>query len=198
VNLKHQTLVLATHNKGKIKELSHKLAPFDVAVLSLSDYGIEAPGETGTTFAENAQLKAHHAALKTKRWALADDSGLKVHALNGRPGVYSARWAGPNQDYKKAFDQIYLELQEAQTTDWLASFECVLALCSPQGALTLFRGEVQGTLVYPPRGIQNFGYDPIFQPLGYTKTFGEMSFEEKQAFATHRQKALDQFLKACF
>ncbi len=198
MNLRGKTLVLASHNAGKLKELTNKLDPFDVTLLPLTYYGIEAPEETGTTFEANATLKAKNAALKTGEWALADDSGLKVKALGGRPGVYSADWGGEEQDFKKAVSRIHDELLEISDPDWSAAFECCLALSDPQGNVTLFKGEIEGAIVMPARGSQNFGYDAAFQPLGYTKTFGEMAFEEKQNTRHHRMVAVEQFLNTCF
>lgn len=198
IDLKNKTLVLASHNPNKLKELVHRLTPFGVTLKSLSDYGIIPPEETGKTFQENASLKARNASLKTGEWALADDSGLKVTALDEQPGVYSARWAGPTQDYNQAMDRLHAELLKTGSTDWSAAFECCLALSDPQGNVTLFHGEITGTIVIPARGHENFGYDPIFQPVGYTKTFGEMKFFEKQNMPSHRMIALERFLKACF
>src|ERR1700730_17525532 len=156
-------LVIASHNQGKVEEISALLMPFWIAALSAASLGIPEPEETGATFEENAALKAYAAAEASGLPALADDSGLVVPALGGAPGIYSARWAGPAKDFRIAMERVQRELGDG---DRAAHFVAVLALACPDGHSELFRGEVPGTLTWPPRGDRGFGYDPMFIPLG--------------------------------
>jgi len=187
-------LVIATHNPGKMVEITALLAPYRVETLGAAALGLAEPEETGTTFEANAALKAHAAAQATGLPALADDSGLVVPALGGAPGIYSARWAGPGKDFAPAMERVHRELGDK---DRSATFVSVLALAWPDGEEALFRGEVHGTLTWPPRGDNGFGYDPIFMLEGYRTTFGEMTPEEKYGI-DHRSRAFEKLVEACF
>lgn len=191
-------LVLATHNQGKVKEIRARLDGRAVHVFNAGDLNLDEPEETGLTFEDNAILKARAAAVATGKIALADDSGLAVDALDGAPGIYSARWAGADKDFKMAMQRVYDEIRAGQTPDdFGAAFVCVIALAWPDGHCEVVRGECRGTLTWPIRGVDGFGYDPMFVPEGHTQTFGEMDFAEKQSLS-HRKKALDQIFARCF
>lgn len=192
-----KTLVVASHNKGKVREIAELLAPFGIETVSAGDLGLEEPDETGDTFHANAELKALAAAKASGRPALADDSGLCVEALNGAPGIYSARWAGPQKDFDFAMEKVRLGLVEEGTLDTRAHFICGLALAWPDGHVEYFEGRVDGELVWPPRGEKGFGYDPMFIPNGHDRTFGEMEPDEKTPL-THRADAFRQLVDACF
>lgn len=184
-------LVVATHNAGKLKEISALLAPLHIQVSSAAEAGVPEPEETGTSFAENALLKAHHAAQHTGKAALADDSGLMVDALGGEPGVYTANWAETphGRDWMLAMQKVEDRLQAlGEHTPRDASFVCTLAIAWPNGEARTFEGRMAGSLVWPPRGTLGFGYDPVFMPQGYSQTFAEMAAAEKQAIS-HRAKA---------
>jgi XTP/dITP diphosphohydrolase len=187
-------LVIASHNPGKVVEIMGLLAPFRVDTLGAAELGLAEPEETGTTFEANAALKAHAAAKTVRMPALADDSGLVVPVLGGAPGIYSARWAGLGKDFSIAMARVHRELGDK---DRAASFVSVLALAWPDGEEALFRGEVCGALTWPPRGVNGFGYDPIFVPEGFTQTFGEMASEEKYRI-DHRASAFAKLAAACF
>ena len=187
-------LVVASHNQGKVEEISTLLMPFRIAALSAASLGIPEPEETGDSFEANAALKAGAAAEASGLPSLADDSGLVVPALGGAPGIYSARWAGPTKDFRIAMERVHRELGEQ---DRSAFFVAVLALAWPDGNLDLFRGEVAGALVWPPRGERGFGYDPIFVPEGGTATFGEMEPAQKHRIS-HRARAFAKLVKGCF
>lgn len=190
-------LVIASHNPGKIAEFTQLLAPFGVKVYSAKDLNLDDVEETGTTFAENAQLKAVAMAKQSGKYALADDSGLCVDALDGAPGVYSARYA-PNRDFDKAIDKLLAELAAKNTNNRRAHFECVLALASPEGGeCRLFNGRVCGEIALARSGSNGFGFDPVFRPEGDSRSFAEYSAEEKAA-VSHRGRALQQFVKSCF
>jgi XTP/dITP diphosphohydrolase len=194
-------LVIATHNAGKLREFDELLQPFDVVTLGAAAMGLEEPEETGSTFHDNALLKARAATQASGLVALADDSGLCVDALDGAPGIYSARWAGPEKDFGAAMARVEHELRtRAVRPPWRAAFVSVLALAWPDGVNEAFEGRVDGTLVFPPRGTAGFGYDPIFRPDGYSRTFGEMSAEEKHGIPadgspalSHRARAFQKF-----
>ncbi|SBW08900.1 dITP/XTP pyrophosphatase [uncultured Alphaproteobacteria bacterium] len=188
-------LVIASHNPGKVREIGELLAPHRVDVVSAGELGLPEPEETGETFADNARLKALAAAEGAGLPALADDSGLCVVALDGAPGIYSARWAGPNKDFAHAMERVRVALDD--TPDREAYFVCVLALAWPDGHVETFEGRVYGRLVFPPRGDRGFGYDPIFEPVGETRTFGEMDAAEKHAMS-HRAQAFELLLAGCF
>lgn len=186
--------MIATHNKGKLREIEALVAPFGVDVVGAGALGLPEPDETGTTFEANAKLKARAAAHGSGLPALADDSGLVVAALGGAPGIYSARWAGPGRDFSVAMAKVEKEL--AGNPDRRAYFVAVLALAWPDGAVETWRGEVHGALVWPPRGGNGFGYDPMFRPDGETMTYGEMSPAEKNR-TNHRARAFAKFEAAC-
>jgi XTP/dITP diphosphohydrolase len=188
-------LVVASHNQGKVREISALLAPLGVEAVSAEALGLSEPEETETTFTGNAMLKARAAAQGAGLPALADDSGLEVLALGGAPGVYSARWAGPAKNFRVAMERVWRELQEKGAEDVSARFVCVLALAQPDGSVVTFEGEARGRIVWPPRGEHGFGYDPIFAPDGHTRTFGEMRHEEKLPL-THRARAFEKFVAA--
>jgi len=181
-------LVVASHNAGKVREIGALLAPFGFEVVSAGDLGLPEPEETEPTFVGNAVLKATAAAQASGLDCLADDSGIEVTALDGAPGIYSARWAGASKDFGQAMQRVWDELGQRGATDLSARFICVLALATPDGAVETFEGAVDGSLVWPPRGEKGFGYDPIFIPAGQTRTFGEMDSAEKQPL-THRARA---------
>lgn len=188
-------LVIASHNPGKVTEIAALVRPYGVAVVSAGELGLDEPEETGTSFVENAALKARTAALASGLPALADDSGLVVPALGGDPGIYSARWAGPGKDFKAAMEKVERAL--AGKSDRHAYFACALAIAWPDGHTETFEGTVHGTLVWPPRGTRGFGYDPMFQPEGYRETFGEMDPDRKHEMS-HRARAFRLFVDACF
>jgi XTP/dITP diphosphohydrolase len=183
-------LVLASHNKGKVREIEALLAPLGFEIVSAE--GSPEPEETGATFEENAILKARAAADAAGIAALADDSGLSVDALDGAPGIYSARWAGVAKDFSAAMARVERELAGRDSS---AKFVCVLALARPRGDVETFRGEVHGRLVFPPRGGRGFGYDPIFIADGMNETFGEIDPALKHAIS-HRAKAFEKFVAA--
>lgn len=178
-------IVIATHNPGKLKELRELLAPYGVDAISAGELGLPEPEETGASFAANARIKAQAAAFGSKLPALADDSGLAVEALDGAPGIHSARWAGPNKDFAAAMQQIDTQLRERNAVNRRAHFVAALCVAWPDGHLEEFECRVGGTIVWPPRGGQGFGYDPIFLPYGHTRTFGEMSADEKHGLPPH-------------
>lgn len=175
-------LVVATHNAGKLREIRELLAPFGFDTVSAGELSLPEPEETGATFEDNAILKARAAAEASGLPALADDSGLAVDALDGAPGIHSARWAGADRDFARAMRNVEEELQKKGATGpdaRTARFVAALAIAWPDGHIETVRGEVEGTLVWPPRGTQGFGYDPMFLPDGFDLTFGEMSAQEK-------------------
>lgn len=193
-------LVIATHNPGKLREFDALLAPFGIDTVSAGELGLPEPEETGTTFAANALLKAFAASQATGLPALADDSGLEVEALDGAPGIYSARWGGPEKDFAAAMQRVHDEV--TARNGWAAdgrraNFNATLVLAWPEltaaGSHATFEGKVFGTLQWPPRGAGGFGYDPMFQPDGTDRTFGEMSDTEKHGLS-HRARALALFV----
>jgi len=190
-------LVIASHNRGKVREIDALLKPFGVTPVSAGDLGLGEPEETATTFQGNAEIKARAAALAARRPALADDSGLEVAALGNQPGIYSARWAGQDKDFGIAMSRIESEIAATGSDDRRARFVCALALCWPDGHCETFTGTVEGGLCFPPRGRNGFGYDPIFIPAGGVLTFGEMEPEAKHAIS-HRADAFRQLIAACF
>jgi XTP/dITP diphosphohydrolase len=201
-------LVVATHNAGKLREIRDLLGPLGFDTVSAGELNLPEPEETGATFEENAILKAVAAAEASGFTALADDSGLAVDALDGAPGIHSARWAGPDRDFARAMRNLEEELQKkgATTPDKrTARFVAVLTIAWPDGHVETVRGEVEGTLVWPPRGEKGFGYDPMFLPEGFERTFGEMSAEEKHGGKpgdpenpplSHRSRAFAALVKA--
>ena len=190
------SLVIATHNAGKLKEISALLDPYGVKCISAGSLGLPEPPETGTTFVQNALLKARAAAEASGLPALADDSGLSVDALDGRPGVYTADWAerqhfegDPGRDWYMAMGKVEGMLQQkGKDVDRSCAFHCVLALAWPDGEQAVYEGTAPGTLTWPPRGEMGFGYDPVFVPKGRDQTFAEIAPEEKHAIS-HRADA---------
>jgi XTP/dITP diphosphohydrolase len=189
-----ERLVIASHNPGKVEEIEALLMPYGVAAIGAGALGLPEPEETGASFEANAALKARAASAATGLPALADDSGLVVPALDGAPGIYSARWAGPTKDFRIAMERVQRELGDKPRN---AHFVAVLALAWADGGIATFRGEVHGQLTWPPRGERGFGYDPIFAPDGYTMTFGEMTPEDKHHIS-HRARAFTKLVEACF
>ena len=200
-------LVLATHNDGKLREFSTLFAPFDVEITSAGALGLPVPDEDGTTFEENAAVKARAAGEATGEWALADDSGLCVEALDGRPGIHTADWAETEngREFGIAMRKVEDLLRERSLTEpsqRRGYFCAVLCLRAPDGNERFFRGEAHGALVWPPRGELGFGYDPVFQPDGHARTFGEMTEDEKHSWSpghvglSHRAKAFGKLANA--
>jgi XTP/dITP diphosphohydrolase len=192
--------VAATHNAGKVRELRDLLAPYALSVVAAAELGLSEPEETGTTFKDNAELKALAAAQSSGLPALADDSGLEVHILDGAPGIFAARWAGPDRDFGAAMQRVADAVRErggwAQEPGPRANFTAALCLAWPDGAAAAFEGKVYGHLVWPPRGSRGFGYDPMFVADGETLTFGEMEPTRKHAIS-HRAHAFAAFSRAC-
>ncbi len=208
--LDNKTLIVASHNAGKIREIRDLIGPLGFEAKSAADLNFVEPDETGTTFEENATIKALASAKASGLPALSDDSGLAIDALDGAPGVYTANWAereDGSRDFAMAMQKVEDALQEkgAKTpSERTARFVSVLCLAWPDGHVELFRGEVEGFVVWPPRGSQGFGYDPVFQPKGYDTTFGEMSAEEKHGWKpgdeealSHRARAFKIFSETC-
>ena len=188
-------VVIASHNPGKVEEIAVLLSEFGIEARGAGELGLAEPTETGASFAANAILKARAAARASGQSALADDSGLEVAALAGRPGIHSARWAGRTRDFGAAMLKLHDVLGEA--ADRRARFVCALALCWPDGHREVFEGEVRGHLVWPPRGTRGFGYDPVFVPEGRTRTFAEMAPDEKRRIS-HRADAFRRLVGECF
>lgn len=191
--LGQSSLIIASHNAGKVREIAELLAPFDLSVTSAASLGLAEPEETGDSFSANALLKARACAMAAQGPALADDSGLVVPALGGAPGIYSARWAGPDRDFGLAMRQVHEALGDRERR---AYFVCALALAWPDDVTECFEGRIDGTLVWPPRGDHGFGYDPMFQPDGYAETFGEMAPDAKHAIS-HRARAFAKLREWC-
>ena len=199
-------LVIATHNPGKLAEMRDLLAIYGVDAISAGELGLPEPDETGTTFRANARIKAQAAAKAANMPAFADDSGLAVDALDGQPGIHSARWAGPDKDFRGAMNKIQTLLMErgAKVVERRRGhFVSALCVAWPDGHLEEFEAAVDGTVVWPPRGTLGFGYDPLFLPDGQTKTFGEMSSEDKHGLPprgkglSHRARAFLKLAEAC-
>lgn len=198
-------LVIASHNQGKVREIRALLEPYGIEPVSVGDLGLPEPEETGTTFAENALLKARASAEGADCVALADDSGLCVSALCGRPGVYTADWAErqwfegePGRDWYMAMGKVEgLLAEQGPDVDRSGYFVATLALAWPDGHSEVFEGRIEGNLVWPPRGTLGFGYDPVFQPLGFKETFAELDPAQKQAMS-HRADAFRKLVEACF
>jgi len=202
-------IVVASHNGGKLKEFADLMEPFGLEAKSAREYGLPEPEETGTTFEENAYIKAYAAAKATGLPALSDDSGLMIDALQGAPGVYTANWAETpdgTRDFAVAMQRAEVAMQEVgavEPAQRKGRFVAVICLAWPDGEAEYFRGEAHGTLVWPPRGDKGFGYDPVFMPDGHERTFGEMSAEEKHGWKpgqaealSHRAKAFQKFARA--
>ncbi|HEX3504270.1 MAG TPA: RdgB/HAM1 family non-canonical purine NTP pyrophosphatase [Xanthobacteraceae bacterium] len=199
-------LAIATHNPGKLAEMRELLAPYGVDAISAGELGLNEPDETGTTFRDNARIKAEAAAIAAGLPAFADDSGLVVDALDGAPGIYSARWAGPDKNFTGAMAAIQGKLQECGATvpsRRKAHFVSALCVAWPDGHVEEFEARVDGVLVWPPRGDKGFGYDPMFLPDGHERTFGEMPSEEKHGLPprgkglSHRARAFLKLAEAC-
>jgi XTP/dITP diphosphohydrolase len=199
-------LVIATHNAGKLVEMRELLGLYGVEAVSAGDLNLPEPEETGTTFAANARIKAEASAQASGMPALADDSGLVVDALDGAPGIYSARWAGPGKDFHVAMEKIEGMLRERDAftpQQRTAHFVSGLCVAWPDGHVEEFEGKVDGSLVWPPRGNEGFGYDPMFLPEGFGLTFGEMSRDEKHGLPpkgqglSHRARAFLKLAEAC-
>lgn len=199
-------LVIATHNPGKLAEMRELLAPYGIDATSAGELGLPEPDETGMSFCANARIKAQAAAKAAGLPAFADDSGLVVDALNGDPGIYSARWAGPDKNFSRAMATIDEKLRDrgATTPDKRkAHFVSALCVAWPDGHVEDFEARIDGTLVWPPRGDKGFGYDPMFLPDDYTRTFGEMPSEEKHGLPprglglSHRARAFVKLAEAC-
>ena len=199
-------LVIATHNPGKLAEMRDLLAPFGVDAVSAGELGLAEPAETGATFADNARIKAMAAARASGHPAFADDSGLAVDALDGEPGIYSARWAGPDKNFRHAMEVVDAKLRERgaiTSAQRRAHFVSALCVAWPDGHLEQFDAKVDGALVWPPRGERGFGYDPMFLPDGFERTFGEMASEEKHGLPpkgrglSHRARAFLKLAEAC-
>jgi len=187
-------ILFATGNKNKYKEFSELVSPYKINVLSLSGYGLKEPEETGKTFQENSILKAKYYGDSTGKSALADDSGMCVEALNGAPGIYSARWAGDTKDFNLAIKKIEEEINKTDSCNYNANFTCNLSLYIPKvEKFYSFEGVVNGKLTFPARGEHGFGYDPIFIPEGYDLTFAELGSSVKQKIS-HRAKAFEKFI----
>ncbi|MCJ8520397.1 XTP/dITP diphosphohydrolase [Pseudorhizobium tarimense] len=205
-----KTIVVASHNAGKIREIADLIGPFGFSAKSAAELEFDEPEETGTTFEENAAIKALASAKASGLPALSDDSGLVVDALDGAPGVYTANWAereDGSRDFAVAMEKVEKALAEKGATgadQRTARFVSVLCLAWPDGHTEFFRGEVEGTVVWPPRGEKGFGYDPVFQPYGHDLTFGEMSSDEKHGWRrgepealSHRARAFKRFVETC-
>jgi XTP/dITP diphosphohydrolase len=199
-------VVIATHNSGKLAEMRELLAPYGIDAVSAAELGLPEPDETGTTFRDNARIKAQAAATACRLPAFADDSGLAVDALDGAPGIFSARWAGPDRDFQHAMRTVEdkLRARGAATPERRkAHFVSALCVAWPDGHVEDFEARVDGTLVWPPRGDKGFGYDPMFQPDGDARTFGEMGSEEKHGLPprglglSHRARAFLKLAEAC-
>ena len=199
-------LVIATHNAGKLREMRELLAPYGVEAVSARELGLPEPDETGASFRANARIKATAAATTCGLPAFADDSGLSIDALGGEPGIYSARWAGPDKDFRRAMQRVDEELRARGALapkDRRAHFVSALCVAWPDGHVEEFEAKVDGTLVWPPRGIKGFGYDPMFLPDGFALTFGEMTSDEKHGLPpkgqglSHRARAFLKLAEAC-
>lgn len=190
-------LIIATHNPGKLSEIAAFLDGFDITLTSAGTRGLSVPDETETSFTGNAVLKARAAAMASGLPALADDSGLAIEALNGDPGIYSARWAGPDKNFAVAMQKVEDALQASRSPNRRAAFICALAIVWPDGHNETVQGTIAGHLVWPPRGNNGFGYDPIFIADGYDRTFGEMEPDKKHAIG-HRADAFAKLLARCF
>ena len=199
-------LVIATRNPGKLKEMRELLMPYGIEAVSAGELGLAEPAESGTSFKENARIKASAAATAAGLPAFADDSGLTVDALDGDPGIYSARWADPEKDFRRAMQTVEDKLRERGAREHSqrnAHFVSALCLAWPDGHVDEFEGTVDGTLVWPPRGERGFGYDPMFLPSGHTRTFGEMTNVEKHGLPprgkglSHRARAFLTLAEAC-
>ena len=193
----NQKLVISSHNIGKIKEFYELFKPFNITLFSSLDFNIDEPKENGKNFSENALIKAYYTYEHTGLASLSDDSGICIEALEGQPGIFSARWAGPKKDFSEAIKKVEKKLKNLKIEKACAFFICSLAIVWPDGSHQLFEGRVDGRLIFPPRGNFGFGYDPIFIPDGYKETFGEMDPKIKKKIS-HRAEAFKILCQACF
>lgn len=191
------TLIVASHNQGKVREIASLLEPYDMTVTDASALKLDEPIEDGDNYIANAGIKAKAAAIVSGMPALSDDSGFEVSAINGDPGLYSARWAGKNKDFSLAMKKVYDAITFSGSTDTSCRFVCALALCWPDGEMVTTQGVIEGTYAWPPRGARGFGYDPMFQPNGYDQTFGEVDPDWKHA-VSHRAIAFQKLIDLCF
>jgi XTP/dITP diphosphohydrolase len=192
-------IVIASHNAGKLREISELLTPFGIEVVSASELGLDEPEETESTFHGNARIKAHYAAKNTGLPALSDDSGIIVDGLDGAPGVYTADWAETpsGRDFSRAMRKVWNALEERDAEyPRLSAFSCTICIAWPDGHDEIFDGIVKGEVVWPIRGAHGFGFDPMFQPLGYSETFGEMDPAQKHAMS-HRADAFAKLIEGC-
>jgi len=194
--LTEKRIVVASHNAGKVREINDLLRPFGLEAVSAADLNLPEPEETEDTFIGNALLKARAAASASGLPALSDDSGLAVDALDGAPGIHSARYAGPDRDFDFAMARLERDMTASGRPERTARFICALALVWPDGEEAAFEGKVEGEITLPPRGDQGFGYDPVFQPLGHSISFGEMDPDAKHGMS-HRADAFRQLIAAC-
>ncbi|MDC0226950.1 RdgB/HAM1 family non-canonical purine NTP pyrophosphatase [Alphaproteobacteria bacterium] len=194
---KDNQLVIASHNKGKIKEINQLLNPLKIDVLSAYDLDIEEPEENGKTFEENALIKSKFVSQKTRLPCISDDSGICFSDLNNEPGIYSARWAGKEKNFTIAMLKINENIKKINNPSYDCHFICSLSICWPDGYDVTVSGRVDGKFSWPPRGDKGFGYDPIFKPTGYKKTFAEMKPKFKHSIS-HRSIAFNKLIKFCF
>lgn len=194
--LTEKRIVVASHNAGKVREINDLLHPFGLEAVSAAELNLPEPEETEDTFIGNALLKARAAARASGLPALSDDSGLAVDALDGAPGIHSARYAGPDRDFDHAMARLNRDMTASGRPERTARFICALALVWPDGEEAAFEGKVEGEITFPPRGAHGFGYDPVFQPLGHAISFGEMDPAEKHGMS-HRADAFRQLIAAC-
>lgn len=197
--LVEKKIVLASHNAGKLREFSALLNPFGIDVISAGELSLEEPEETETTFAGNARIKAHFAAGASGLPALSDDSGITVDALDGAPGVYTADWAetGNGRDFVIAMTKVWDLVSDKPDAPKTAAFNCTLCIAWPDGDDEIFEGTVKGEVVWPLRGTNGFGFDPMFQPFGHSETFGEMDPDQKHGMS-HRADAFAKLVAGCF
>lgn len=192
-----ERLVVASHNKGKVREITALMVPYAIEVISARDLNLPEPEETGDSYIANATIKAHAAAIASGLPALSDDSGFEVMAINRDPGLYSARWAGPDKDFSLAMAKVNAAVEASGSKDRNCRFVCALALCWPDGVCVTTEGYVKGQFIWPPRGDKGFGYDPVFQPNGYDQSFAEVDPDWKHS-VSHRAKAFEQLIAQCF
>ena len=195
MKLHNKHIVLATHNAGKVPEISSLLSPYGCTITTAKDYNVSEPIENGKTFSENALIKARHTAKITNQISLSDDSGLCISALNNKPGIHSARYAGEHKDFYSAM--MKLEEEMSGLYDTSAHFTCALAIVFPTGEEKVFEGYIHGNMSFPPKGTKGFGYDPIFIPKGYSKTFAEFEPKDKHTIS-HRAEAFKHLVKYFF
>lgn len=195
---KNEKLIIASHNKGKVKEIKHLLQPYNIDVVGGYEFNFEEPDENGITFQENAKIKSLFFAKNTKTTSLSDDSGLIIPDLDGKPGIHSARWAGKDKNFSVAMNRIKKEIEERgiDINNVDAYFICIISVSWADLYTNQFEGKIHGKLTFPARGEKGFGYDPIFIPNGYDTTFAEMSSEEKHKIS-HRYEAMKLFMKVC-